>query len=574
MLLTEGNPLDENAEGRSQTLQNGSDRGTDVPEEDGAPSVEFRKTLGYFIVIFLLIGSILAGTIGTLFNLESKDYLDRLAITEAANVDIGVNMISTKLEAVISDLLFLSRQNELRQLVEEDGDAAGVKARISREYLAFSREKRLYDAIRFIDASGMEAVRVNFNGGRPSIVAGSDLTSTAAASYFRDTIALGPNEIFVSSFDLAVENETIETPLQPVIRFAIPVFDRDNHRRGVVVLNYLGDELIDAIRESARLSRGTMMLVNGDGYWLCSPHPEDEWGFRIPGRNDRKFSFRYPEAWRTIAASDRCQIHGPDGLFTAATVYPLKKRAAFRAGSSRAYGDSILSVRQDEYYWKIISHVPAADLATDTQGLMTKLGLMAIYLFLLAAIPSWFLSQTLVRRKMYQNALYRSAHYDRLTKLPNRALFLDRLDRVIRDARRHGRRFALMFIDLDGFKTVNDTLGHGSGDALLVEASDRLLKCLRESDTVARMGGDEFTVILPAVETPAGAQRVARKIIEALEAPFSVDGHAPKIGASIGISLYPHDGKDLDVLLKKADDAMYQAKKEGKNDYRFSSGAR
>lgn len=528
-----------------------------------------RKIFPYFFMIFLFFGFFLAGTFGTLYNLESKAYLERLEIVETANINLGLNLISTKLEAVVSDLMFLSRQNELRNFTDGNGDTEEIKRWISSEYLTFSREKRLYDQIRYIDGAGMELVRVNFNGGRPAVVAAQDLQSKADRYYFKDTMALAPNEIFMSPFDLNIEKGKIEIPRKPVIRFGVPIFDGKNRRRGVIILNYLGGELIAAIRESAKLSRGRVMLVNGDGYWLSGPDPEDEWGFMIPGRADRKFSSSYPEAWHTISAAGRCQIYTHSGLFTAATIYPLKEGTTSGPGATRAYGDNILSVRHDEYYWKIISLVPAEDLESGTRGLMTKLFLLAVSLLLLAAVPSWLIAQVLVRRRLHHMELHRSAHYDRLTKLPNRTLFMDRLAQTIKDAKRYGRGFALMFIDLDGFKSVNDTLGHAAGDALLVQTAVRLLTSLRESDTVARMGGDEFTVILPAVDSPISANRVAKKVIEVLNVPFEIHGHAPRVGASIGISLFPDDGTDVDILLKKADDAMYQVKKNGKNDYRF-----
>ncbi|WP_373498053.1 diguanylate cyclase domain-containing protein [Desulfococcus sp.] len=528
-----------------------------------------KKVFLYFIAIFLFFGLMIAGSVGMLHTRESREYLERVAIAESVNITFQREMIASRLDAVVSDLMFLSRQNELRHLIDGNGFAETFKRWMSNEYLAFCLEKRVYDQIRYIDADGMEVVRVNFNAGRPYAVRDEELQRKADRYYFYDTLVLGPDEIFVSPFDLNVENGEIESPPKPMIRFGIPVFDSGGKKQGIVILNYLGETLIAAIRDMAGSARGRVMLVNGDGYWLSGPDPEDEWGFMIPAREDRKFSSRYPEAWREIAASDRCQVYTPAGLFTAATIYPLKKEAASALGPNRAYGDSILAVRDDEYYWKIVSHVPWETLDSGTRGIRTRHFVLALLLLPLAAISSWFIAQAVVRRKLDQVELYRSAHYDRLTGLPNRALFLDRLDQAIRDARRYGRRFGLMFIDLDGFKSVNDTLGHDAGDEVLVQVAGRLNHCLRDSDTVARMGGDEFTAILPAVDSPVSAHRVAKKIIEALNQPFHVSGHAPQVGASIGISLYPEDGTELDILLKKADKAMYQAKKDGKNDYRF-----
>lgn len=528
-----------------------------------------KKVLLYFVGILLLFVGMITGAFGMLHSRESREYLERISIEESVNIAFQRQMIASRLDVVVADLMFLSRQNELHALIDGEGFAETLKGWIANEYLAFCREKRVYDQVRYIDAEGVEVVRVNFNRGNPYAVDGGGLRRKADRHYFQDTIGLGPDEIFVSPFDLNVENGKLEWPLKPMIRFGVPVFDSGGTKRGIVILNYLGETLIAAIRNMAGSARGRVMLVNGDGFWLTGPDPEDEWGFMIPARADRKFSTRYPDAWRDISTSDRCQAHTPAGLFTAATIHPLKQEGASGSGPVRAYGDSILSLRDDEYYWKIVSHVPREALDAGIRSIRTKHFALAVSLLPLAVISSWFIAQAVVRRKLDQVELYRSAHYDRLTGLPNRALFLDRLDQAIRDARRYGRRFGLMFIDLDGFKSVNDTLGHHAGDEVLVQVAIRLNHCLRESDTVARMGGDEFTVILPAVDSPISAHRVAKKIIEALNQPFHASGHAPQVGASIGISLYPEDGTELDILLKKADKAMYQAKKEGKNDYRF-----
>lgn len=171
-------------------------------------------------------------------------------------------------------------------------------------------------------------------------------------------------------------------------------------------------------------------------------------------------------------------------------------------------------------------------------------------------------------RKKADALMYRLAHYDALTDLPNRTLFLDRLGQEIRKSNRSGLALTLLYIDLDQFKEVNDTLGHHVGDALLVDAARRIEACVRESDTVARLGGDEFTVILPELSDPIHVERVARDIIKTLIEPFQLGGETVYVSASIGITVYPDDAADAESLLKNADQAMYVAKDGGRN--RFS----
>lgn len=161
------------------------------------------------------------------------------------------------------------------------------------------------------------------------------------------------------------------------------------------------------------------------------------------------------------------------------------------------------------------------------------------------------------------------AHYDALTKLPNRALFEDRLDRAIIDAVRSSKKVALLFLDLDKFKAVNDTLGHLAGDLLLQSVSERLKSCVRESDTVCRQGGDEFTILLSEVSSTADVEKVAQKIIATMQTPHQIEDNELVVTFSVGISIFPDNAKDSESLTKCADDAMYQAKKAGRNNYKF-----
>lgn len=175
----------------------------------------------------------------------------------------------------------------------------------------------------------------------------------------------------------------------------------------------------------------------------------------------------------------------------------------------------------------------------------------------------------LTERKRYENQLYHQANYDNLTGLPNRVLAFERLEYALERAVSEQSLVALLFIDLDLFKNVNDSLGHSAGDQLLVEVSRRLSECVRQSDTVARLGGDEFTVILTGLKDASGAEVVAKKITEACASPLSVGGNEVSISASIGITLFPEDGSDYEQLIHNADIAMYKSKEAGRNQYYF-----
>ena len=175
------------------------------------------------------------------------------------------------------------------------------------------------------------------------------------------------------------------------------------------------------------------------------------------------------------------------------------------------------------------------------------------------------------QRRLAEDQLRFIATHDSLTDLPNRSLFNERLRHALHQGTRYTRGIAVMFIDMDRFKVVNDSLGHSAGDRLLQDSAKRLAECLRESDTVARLGGDEFVVMIENFTAPKDAIAVAQKALASLAKPFFVDGQEFLMSASIGISTFPDDGKDAETLLKNADIAMYRAKDQGRNNYQFYS---
>jgi diguanylate cyclase len=174
-----------------------------------------------------------------------------------------------------------------------------------------------------------------------------------------------------------------------------------------------------------------------------------------------------------------------------------------------------------------------------------------------------------IERKSMEQHLARLAHYDSLTDIPNRILFRDRLEHAILLAERDSANFSLMFIDLNGFKQVNDNFGHDAGDEIIKVCAQRLNSCLRRSDLVARMGGDEFTLLLQNTDNNRDVALIAEKVIQSISQPTSIKGFDVVVGCSIGIAIYPQAGRDAETLLKHADMAMYKAKQDAESNYRF-----
>ena len=171
--------------------------------------------------------------------------------------------------------------------------------------------------------------------------------------------------------------------------------------------------------------------------------------------------------------------------------------------------------------------------------------------------------------KEHEMQLEHIAHHDPLTGLPNRLLLSDRMRQGIAQAKRHNRLFAVCYLDLDGFKSINDKLGHNAGDAVLIEVGKRIVQTIRETDTVARLGGDEFVILLSGLADKEEWMSMLDRLLTAIPAPIDIGGERCSVGASIGVSIFPHNSSDAETLLRQADQAMYAAKQSGKNRYRL-----
>jgi len=276
--------------------------------------------------------------------------------------------------------------------------------------------------------------------------------------------------------------------------------------------------------------------------------------------------------------------------------------------SSNELGRISVSTSIPTTRWTLVD-VPEIDLFTNRSGELTNQLILAIGTLLLVTIFLWtwirreekqryiaeialrdsnnllenrveertfelaeinrFLQHEIEERRKAEERFEFLAHHDMLTQLPNRTLLLDRLDHALSHAQRHGKLLAVLFLDIDHFKRINDSLGHGAGDQLLVKMVERLDRVLRQEDTLARFGGDEFIIVLNDFENPAHVEGVAEKLLKEFEQPFLIEQAQLFVTPSIGISVYPDDGTHKDKLLRNADMAMYRAKERGRNAYQF-----
>jgi signal transduction histidine kinase len=287
-------------------------------------------------------------------------------------VDLHADIITRELETVESDLLYLAGQSALRHYLAGE---PGGQDELQDEYLLFCRQRGVYDQIRYIDADGRERVRVNFNNRLPVVVPEIELQPKADRYYFVEAMQLGRGEVFVSPFDLNVERGEIERPLKPTIRFATPVFDRHGVKRGVLVLNYLGDALLGKLAEVSSTFAGTALLLNRKGWFLHGPTTEHDWGFMLG--HEHQFAAEYPDAWAEIETGEEGQFRANAGLFIFRVLTPR------HATNDPVAGDPGLIV---------VAHTPPSLLEQRSAQLLRRLLLLYVVVVLVLLPLAWYLA--------------------------------------------------------------------------------------------------------------------------------------------------------------------------------------
>ena len=308
---------------------------------------EFLRIFGIFAILLGIVATV---------HLRGELSVDRAArsASEQLNVTLGRAAIARQLDGVISDLTYLRDMAEAQGFLDNGYEAQ--RRALAASFVRFSRHRGMYDQIRLIDASGIESLRVNRSGGAPASVPRPLLQSKSARYYFRAAYELARGAIYVSPFDLNMEHGRIEDPPKPMLRFATPVFDAGGRKRGVLVLNYLGDSLLRGFRQATAGIADHIALVNREGYWLSSPRPARAWGFMYD--NERTFGRAHPGAWAQVMARQEGQVETLHGLLTFASVHPLFLAAPGRAlhnreGAAKGSGDRV---------WKIIALAPRPTL--------------------------------------------------------------------------------------------------------------------------------------------------------------------------------------------------------------------
>ncbi len=343
-----------------------------------------------FIVIFLPFLVLISFVFGGFLLQEREAKRKILLYEEQKNVELMQRIAVGNLRSIAMDLTSFTALPTLRQMIERDEAIDHIN--LSRIFLDFCKSSALYDQVRFLDETGMEIVRVNFNEGRPSIVAKEQLQNKAKRYYFADTIELEPGQIFVSPLDLNVEQGQIEQPLKPMIRFGAPLVDLKGQKQGIVLLNYFGAKMIGNLDEASVRTIGKFMLLNSHGYWLKGLDPKDEWGFMYDDRKDRTLAASDFKGWEKIATQESGQFSNQKGVYTFTTIHPITRGMVSSTGSGGPFNASEKLYSSDEYYWKVVSFIPSDILHEQLAFIHSRWMSVYVLTLLLLGLFSWFLS--------------------------------------------------------------------------------------------------------------------------------------------------------------------------------------
>lgn len=781
------------------------------------------------ILIFLPVALLICG--GAYFY-----YLSQLRFIHEQNQKmehetalVGMVSINRSLEYVMQDVRILYLDADFQKMID-DPSKANI-ADVARDWVSFAQTKHVYNKIRWIDENGIERLRVNFSDDKTYVVPEKKLQNRSERYFFDDTNVLKRGEIYVSPLDLNIENDHIQEPYVPTIRFGMPVFNNKGEKKGILLLNYYAASMISRFEQLTSMRGNAAWLVNQNGFWLKGPTDRDEFGFMF-NKNELSMAARYPVAWNRMKDQDEGQFITREGLWTFKTLSPLSADTKTSTGTSVIFSGGLGARDVSAYKWKVITLLPLGAYNADlfywgTKIIGISVALMALFFLailfmvrlqeirnqllvnleklveirtddlnklnlvltqsearlksvfenipdlvwmknsegiylacnqayedyvglhedqiigrtdfdifsheeasrfdeqdkqilqegkpvvieqwgdyalsgnrvffdvikapvrttdgklvgvlgiarditrrkedeeklelaalvyknsseailisnadnhILAVNPafekitgypaaevigkdpkllssgrqdkafykamwdslnekgywrgelwnrrkngesyaSWLtinvvynedrsvryyveMSNDFTEKKEAEDMIWRQANFDFLTDLPNRRMLIDRMKQEIVKVNQSDKKLALLFLDLDNFKDINDTLGHDAGDHLLLDVAKRLTDCVREFDTVSRLGGDEFAIILTELSDLPNVEKIAHKILLSLAQPYHLDGDVAYVTGSIGVTVYPDDGTEIDTLWRNADQALYDAKLSGRN---------
>jgi diguanylate cyclase (GGDEF)-like protein len=557
-------------------------------------------------LVLALVSTSVALVTGYYAYTQSKDLLVESTHAEISDLSLSmVRRLAQLREDVGRDLTVLARYPAVLEELRRPG--GGRERDLQDLFSGLQQANDLYLQVRLIAAQdyGKERIRVDRDVQGPVVVSGGDLREMEHLDYVFEALSLAPGQLYLSPITINHEDDAHLAQGRAGAVLSMPVHDSAGKVWGVLVVNADLQAVFAKLKQD--LPQGfELLMTNGEGDYLVHPDAQKTFGFDrgrrmllqddVPQAKDLFVGStsklltvldqaEYAQA-PVLAAffAKGLEVHSGETRLVMGVTRPLQPIVAqVRAllyGTLRVVAGVVvvcafLAFVLARLLVRPLSQMRRAVSAFGQTGAMDPLptqrsdeiGLLARGVQTMGEK----IAEQLNELRDNQEELQHLAQHDMLTGLPNRRFLQERLAHALALARRSGRSVALLFIDLDYFKDVNDNFGHEAGDALLVALAQRLRAHTREADTVARMGGDEFVVLLdgPADEAQIGA--IAQKLLHSLQQPVPWRGHALQVGASIGISQFPRDGQTAQDMLACADRAMYRVKNANRNDFEFFS---
>jgi signal transduction histidine kinase len=444
-----------------------------------------------FLLAFSVASLLFSGLILAIYR---QDVVNQRTILEqeAEHVlDLQQELLFSELRGVQSDLLYLATQDVLQKFLSSDSSA---RETLEHEYENFALKKALYDQIRLLDTTGLEAVRINYRDAKAEVVPLDKLQPKASRYYYQQAISLDKGEVFVSPFDLNEEHGKIERPIEPVIRFVTPVIDESGEKRGLLVLNYLGTRLLAKLKQLSTSFRGETMLVNPAGEYLQAPNASQQWGWLL----DHQQSFRkdFPDAWAEMERLSAGQLRAGDDLITFRRISPGLRWSTSKAEASTTAGS------QDLSSLILISRVSSSVSSAHSRDLLNHLLLMGAGVMMVVALLSFSWARSWEIRRLH--ALHVAESESRLRHLSRALLEAQEterrnLSRVLHDEL--GQLVTAIRLDLGSLERKQSNSEANSLLHRAIEETDQLLHSLHEIASRARPSVLDDLGLKDAIET-------------------------------------------------------------------------
>lgn len=514
-----------------------------------------KKIFLYGLTLFIIMSFINLMFLYYLHMSTNKIKETELIGNEKRVVDFESNVFFNKINVLTSDVLYISDTYNLHRLNSEK------LKEIEKEWISFSDRRGVYDQIRFIDIDGDEKIRINYSKTGSKAVSENELQNKKDKNYFKDTIDLKKNQVYISKMDLNIENNQIEQPIKPMIRFSTPVYDENNKVLGIIVLNYYADHLLESFEDITQTANGDLFLLDSNGEWIINNIDNSkEWSFMYNDKKDISFRNEYYKEWEEIKKNRSGSFKTENGYFSYSNII-----------DDENYTDTNNSIILGNGNFIAVSYLSnCGECGEIINGSIIKLLVSIFKEYIFAFVSLFFISLILgifmTANKLAKDKIKYFSEYDAMTGVYNRRAGYELLLKSYREITDNSRTVSICFIDINGLKEVNDSLGHEAGDELILTVVDKIKKNIMKNDYVIRLGGDEFLIVFANKNENEG-EEIWRKIHEEFKVVNENENRNYIISASHGIAEFQvNSNKYVDDIINIADEKMYNEKRLIKKD--------